>query len=205
MTVVQCACGAKFDAKPHLAGKTMPCPKCGSALKIPLRRPTGSQDDRSIIVQCDCQKRFRARRELAGKRVACPSCQQPILVPMPSASSAVEPIEALQPEEASGLLDESFESPLPPAKKSSRVSSAQSGYYKIMAIVAVSIVLTSVVLIEVIQRIGGPGSSERVVSSSGELETMNTGSSSANDGTASVSREPSTACLLYTSPSPRDS
>src|SRR5689334_18687841 len=37
--VVECSCGARFRAKDELAGKSLPCPKCGQVLTIPAAAP----------------------------------------------------------------------------------------------------------------------------------------------------------------------
>ncbi len=39
---VACQCGQQFNARDELAGKTVKCPKCGGALKIPAPTPASS-------------------------------------------------------------------------------------------------------------------------------------------------------------------
>ncbi|MEM7315339.1 MAG: hypothetical protein AAF497_19535, partial [Planctomycetota bacterium] len=124
-------------------------------------------------MHCSCQKSFRARSELAGKRVACPACKQPILVPEPPGERKLKPLRA---EDAAGLLDESFEA-LPPSRESRRQAAAEANYYKTIAIVAASVVLTSVLLIEVVQWVMGVGKSEVAVAT-GDAESPNADSSS---------------------------
>jgi hypothetical protein len=81
---VQCSCGSRFTAQPHLAGKTVPCPACGAPLHVPALRqvpvgltPIGSR----ISVVCACGQGFAAEPHLAGQYVACSRCGQPLFVP----------------------------------------------------------------------------------------------------------------------------
>lgn len=88
---VKCPCGQAFVAKPHLYGKQVACPSCGSHLTIP--NPAASQGEK-IPVACICGQRFNAPPELAGKRVACPVCRQPIAVPAGQPADALQPLDS---------------------------------------------------------------------------------------------------------------
>lgn len=94
MTIIaQCQCGARFKAKPELAGKQVKCPSCGAALTVPrasaaplkpAAKPVAKPQAPSaaagppIVIDCACGKRFNAPRHLLGKRVACPACKRPL-------------------------------------------------------------------------------------------------------------------------------
>lgn len=83
---VQCSCGSRFAAQPQLAGQTVPCPACGSAICIPAPQPapvglTPVALASPITVACSCGQRFAAEPRLAGQQVPCPNCRQPLLVP----------------------------------------------------------------------------------------------------------------------------
>jgi hypothetical protein len=88
--LVTCSCGQSFRAQPELAGKQVPCPVCGTALRIPAPRPRVSSGAKtpSPTVTCQCGRSFRAKPELAGKQVACPACGVPLRIPMPGAAMA---------------------------------------------------------------------------------------------------------------------
>jgi len=77
---VECRCGKRFAAQPHLAGKQVACPVCGYLIAVP-QDPQFSASGTANVVACECGKRFRAKPHLAGKTVRCPACQQPIHVP----------------------------------------------------------------------------------------------------------------------------
>ena len=79
-----CACGAEFNAKPGLAGKTVKCPTCGGQLTVPRRKASRPP----ILVKCKCGSSFKAKPDLAGKQLSCPSCAQPLKVPNPYATAA---------------------------------------------------------------------------------------------------------------------
>ena len=89
MTIkVSCQCGKKFAAPPHLAGKSVPCPSCGSPILIaappaasPPSVPRATSTVDGNVVSCRCGQQFRAPNHLAGRQVSCPVCQQPILIP----------------------------------------------------------------------------------------------------------------------------
>lgn len=81
---VACKCGQQFMAQPHLAGKQVACPSCGSSLVIPTtdENPAVSESDPvENVVSCQCGQSFKAAPHLLGKRVSCPSCGQPIDIP----------------------------------------------------------------------------------------------------------------------------
>ncbi len=81
---VACKCGQQFMAQPHLAGKQVACPSCGSSLVIPATddKPALSEPDPvENVVSCQCGQSFKAAPHLLGKRVSCPSCGQPIDIP----------------------------------------------------------------------------------------------------------------------------
>lgn len=103
---VACQCGKRFVAPPHLAGKSVNCPNCGSAIVIaappapPPTRPTlaapappqgagTSPAEEGIVVSCVCGQRFNAPSHLAGQQLPCPVCRQPILIP--TGNSGLEP------------------------------------------------------------------------------------------------------------------
>lgn len=93
--LASCSCGKSFQAKPELAGKTVKCPSCGSAMKIPAAQAAATNAAgakkpataaaapaaASIRVACTCGKAFAAKAELAGKRVKCPGCGEAIAIP----------------------------------------------------------------------------------------------------------------------------
>ena len=81
---VSCACGAEFNAKPELAGKTVKCPTCGGSFNVPKAHAPSP----SIRVKCRCGSTFNAKSALAGKRVKCPSCGDAIAVPNPYSTAA---------------------------------------------------------------------------------------------------------------------
>lgn len=81
---VACKCGQQFMAQPHLAGKQVACPSCGSSLVIPATddKPAVSESDPvENVVSCQCGQSFKAAAHLLGKRVSCPSCGRPIDIP----------------------------------------------------------------------------------------------------------------------------
>jgi len=83
-------------AQPHLAGKRVGCPSCGSPITIPAaQRPTTPTPD--ILVTCRCGQRFSAKPHLAGKTVRCLNCQQPIQVPNASNASLPAQVAPLEP------------------------------------------------------------------------------------------------------------
>jgi hypothetical protein len=86
--LVTCSCGQSFRAKPELAGKQVPCPMCGTTLRIPAPRPSGPKRP-SITVTCQCGRSFGAKPELAGQRVACPACGGPLQIPRAAQAPAV--------------------------------------------------------------------------------------------------------------------
>ncbi len=86
---VQCSCGGRFMAAPHLAGKTVRCPSCSSALKVP-GAPADSST--SIEVVCDCTQRFSVAAQLAGKLVKCTQCGKPLLIPSSLEESTVSAV-----------------------------------------------------------------------------------------------------------------
>ena len=97
-SVVTCVCGKSFRAAPHLAGKRVKCPSCGTPIDIPhnppdkadkkhavpSHRPAGTSQPANQVerqVTCACGKSFRAAPHLAGRRVKCPSCGGSIDIP----------------------------------------------------------------------------------------------------------------------------
>jgi DNA-directed RNA polymerase subunit RPC12/RpoP len=84
---VECRCGKRFAAQPHLAGKRVACPSCSYPITIP-QDPQVSASGTADVVVCECGKRFRAQPHLAGKTVRCPACQQPIHIPKSPVASA---------------------------------------------------------------------------------------------------------------------
>jgi|GEM_PF-5820474 len=56
-------------APPHLAGKRVSCPNCGSPITVPAPAPAPLEE--SILVTCLCGQQFRAQPHLAGKTVRC--------------------------------------------------------------------------------------------------------------------------------------
>jgi RNase P subunit RPR2 len=100
MTIeVGCQCGKRFKAQPHLAGKRVGCPSCGSPITIPLeRRPKTPAS--AIEVTCQCGQRFGAKPHLAGKRVRCPVCQRPLQVPEASDASFASQVSPMRPSSA---------------------------------------------------------------------------------------------------------
>lgn len=93
---VTCNCGQQFRAQPHLYGKRVACPSCGSPLDVPTPRPTATAGG-SIPVACRCGSRFNAQPHLAGKRVACPNCAQTIVVPTARVQTPTPTFEDEQP------------------------------------------------------------------------------------------------------------
>ncbi len=90
---VKCMCGAQFQAKDELQGKSVPCPRCQQTLAIPRSatpEKPHTKSDAKIRVACQCGQAFQANPNLAGKQVPCPACQQPLTIApaSPSSSSA---------------------------------------------------------------------------------------------------------------------
>lgn len=83
-----CQCGQSFNAKPELAGKTVKCPACGSALTIPKPEPKPTAD--RIRVSCTCGRSFNAPPALAGKQAKCPGCDSVLTIP--AATGGLEPL-----------------------------------------------------------------------------------------------------------------
>ncbi|HAY81643.1 MAG TPA: hypothetical protein DCY79_17715 [Planctomycetaceae bacterium] len=78
---VACQCGGRFMAPPHLAGKRVSCPNCGSPITVSAPAPAPAPLEETILVTCLCGQQFRAQPHLAGKTVRCGVCQSPIQVP----------------------------------------------------------------------------------------------------------------------------
>lgn len=90
-SIVTCACGKSFKAKPELAGKLLKCPACGKGIQVPTAgasaqpaRATPAQT--AIAVTCQCGSSFKAPPSLAGKQVACPTCKNSLAIPDPNAA-----------------------------------------------------------------------------------------------------------------------
>ncbi len=83
-----CQCGKSFNAKPDLAGKTVKCPACGSALSIPKPEPKPAAD--GIRVSCTCGRAFNAPPALAGKKAKCPGCGS--VLSIPAIGGGLEPL-----------------------------------------------------------------------------------------------------------------
>ncbi|MEO1615108.1 MAG: hypothetical protein AAFV88_04610 [Planctomycetota bacterium] len=65
---VQCQCGKRLAAKDQFAGKTLKCPQCGSAIKVPMAAAASSPLSNPMDELFD--------QEGFGKNIAavCPSC-----------------------------------------------------------------------------------------------------------------------------------
>lgn len=77
-----CACGARFNAEDHLAGKTVNCPTCGQPFRIPAPQAA------MISVRCTCGKGYRVKASLAGQKVQCSACQQTFIAQPVSAAAS---------------------------------------------------------------------------------------------------------------------
>lgn len=86
MTTVSCNCGSRFEAATHLAGKQVPCPRCGWLLDIPAPAP------QSVVVSCRCGRRFQAPGSLVGRTVSCPGCGDALQVGNAVRPPAPQPI-----------------------------------------------------------------------------------------------------------------
>jgi ribosomal protein S27E len=81
---VICQCGQRMIANRDMAGKTVKCPRCATAVPIPGAK--------QIAVTCQhCAQRFMARDGLAGKVVKCPMCTRPLTVPRPGRAQTIAP------------------------------------------------------------------------------------------------------------------
>lgn len=80
--VVQCRCGGRFSAPPHLAGQRVACPNCGQALVVPqVETPvTPVAPAEALVAACVCGRRYAAQPELRGQQVTCPGCGSLIVV-----------------------------------------------------------------------------------------------------------------------------
>ncbi len=110
---VGCTCGQRFRAQPHLAGKQLRCPSCGSPLAIPVPpRPTTAASPQ--VVACLCGQRFRAEPHLAGTQVQCPMCNRPLHIPC--GSIAASATQATASHTASAVDDLWGDLPKPPSQ-----------------------------------------------------------------------------------------
>lgn len=100
---VRCQCGKRFMAKPHLAGKRVACPSCGSTITIPARQPPTTPAPVTVVA-CQCGQRFSVKPNVAGKKVRCTVCQQPIQVPDRFDASLAPQVASLQPQQANDEL-----------------------------------------------------------------------------------------------------
>ena len=73
-----CQCGQSFNARDELAGKTVKCPKCGGALKIPAPpNPTSAARAgllEEVGIKEDAHKCPACGEEMALEAVLCVHC-----------------------------------------------------------------------------------------------------------------------------------
>lgn len=85
--VASCQCGKSFQAKPELAGKSVPCPACGSTMKVPpLASTPPAAAAGGLRVSCGCGKTIVAPPTMAGQKGKCPGCGA--ILSIPTASGA---------------------------------------------------------------------------------------------------------------------
>jgi len=115
--VVQCRkCGQRFAAAAELAGRQLPCSRCGATVSVPgdgggtqrgadAPAPAPAVASSSIVVACDhCGQRFGAAAWLAGRSVPCANCGHDLKVPAASPASAPSEVQVL---DASAVVLES--------------------------------------------------------------------------------------------------
>ena len=106
--VVQCPkCGQRFAAAAGLAGRQLPCSRCGATVSVPgdgggtqrgaeAPAPAQAADSSSIVVACDhCGQRFAAAAWLAGRSVPCANCGHDLKVPAAGSASAPSEVQVL--------------------------------------------------------------------------------------------------------------
>ncbi len=122
---VECTqCKRRFAAKPHLAGKRVKCPKCGTPIDIPKPElETGLEVLDSIEVRCNsCLSDFTANAEDVGTDVPCPMCDVLVTVRGGSAETPASGTPASGANPFSTGVN-----PLNPTRTPGRVSSRNFG------------------------------------------------------------------------------
>lgn len=93
-------CAQEYASPTRHAGKTIDCPECGGAIKVPRLQQSAARGNGQVIrksaegatveIVCPgCSRRYASPKRAAGKTINCPDCQTAIKVPEPSLDELV--------------------------------------------------------------------------------------------------------------------